>query len=452
MRQGTTKKKFYRLCSMVLLHIVFIGVYANQASSMELINDQPLLNESTKISGNNAPAISVTANNSSLTDGVWKTNTGRSIYVQTYDNGGTILVSSIDGKTIIACYDDLITNNTFDGTDIYTGKMYRFVMQFNSTESASFTSYAYDQSKGATTESCTRFAYAQPVRLTDGIWKDRNSGQNFYVQTYTDSSMIILRTPDAKNISAFYAALITGNTFDGLDLYTPHINRLTMQFMSEDSMKASLFDLNQKQLDSSTGEHSSKVSPSSTPTTSTMTTSTSATTTTGRPTTTTNTTTTTGTTTTTSPNPGGCNNTITWQITQMSGGNFSGDGYYTLCLDNMKWKGQLNVIWKGSSYPGTVTFPFDNGTWIIDSLSSPTSGLFRGDGSGVATNDGAPQGYQTSPFALSVVGVFNLKGATNGNGRGAGTASGTWTINCTNPAWNEEGFQTMSGFWTAVQQ
>ncbi|MBF0526152.1 MAG: hypothetical protein HQK56_13785 [Deltaproteobacteria bacterium] len=244
--------------------------------------------------------------NTALTDGVWLTNTGRSVYFQTYDNGGAILVSTQDGKMIIAAYDDQIVNNTFDGVDIYGGKLYRFVMEFQSAISAKLTIYSLSSSdtRGASTESCSRFAIASPVRGTDGIWKDSaTSIENFYAQTYTDGSMIMLITMDGRNISAYYDSMIVGNAFDGLDLYPQHVNRLVFQFSSEDAGTATLFDLSQHPISSWACFHSSKTGtpPTTTTTTFPATTTTFPATTVSSTTVTTSTGTTTSTATTTSP-------------------------------------------------------------------------------------------------------------------------------------------------------
>ncbi|MBF0549590.1 MAG: hypothetical protein HQK60_03545 [Deltaproteobacteria bacterium] len=240
------------------------------------------MNFSTSVAGNAQGAAGETgqvelvpvaaAANAALTDGVWQTNTGRSVYFQTYDNGGAILVSTQDGKTIIAAYDDQIINNTFDGVDIYGGKMYRFVMEFQSAISAKLTIYPLTSSdtRGASTETCSRFAIASPVRGTDGIWKDSaTSVENFYAQTYTDGSMIMLITKDGRNISAYYDNVIVGNVFDGLDLYPQHVDRLVFQFSSEDSGTATLFDLSQHPISSWGCSHTSKVGAPPTTTTTT---------------------------------------------------------------------------------------------------------------------------------------------------------------------------------------
>ncbi|MBF0495482.1 MAG: hypothetical protein HQK58_02735, partial [Deltaproteobacteria bacterium] len=261
--------KFIWVCPAVLFILLLAIILVSGQGKRDVMT---WMNFSTSVAGNGRGAANETgqlelvpaaaAANAALTDGVWQTNTGRNVYFQTYDTGGAILISTQDGKMIIAAYDDQIVSNTFDGVDIYGGKLYRFVMEFQSAISAKLTIYPLSSTdtRGVSTESCSRFAIASPVRGTDGVWKDSaTSIENFYAQTYTDGSMIMLITKDGRNISAYYDVVIIGNAFDGLDLYPQHVDRLVFQFSSEDSGTATLFDLSQHPISSWACFHSSKV-------------------------------------------------------------------------------------------------------------------------------------------------------------------------------------------------
>ncbi|MBF0524612.1 MAG: hypothetical protein HQK56_05890 [Deltaproteobacteria bacterium] len=272
--------KIIWVCSAVLF-ILLLAIVLVSGQDKRVVGTK--MDVSTSVEGNGQGSADGTghfgvvtvaaAADATLTDGVWQTNTGRNVYFQTYDNGGAILVSTQDGKTIIAAYDDQIVGNTFDGVDIYGGKMYRFVMEFQSAISAKLTIYPLSSTdtRGASTESCSRFAIASPVRGSDGIWKDTpTSIQNFYAQTYTDGSMIMLITKDGRNISAYYDDVIVSNAFDGLDLYPQHVNRLVFQFSSENSGTAILFDLSQHPISTWGCSHTSKVGAAPTTTTTTF--------------------------------------------------------------------------------------------------------------------------------------------------------------------------------------
>ncbi|MBF0476456.1 MAG: hypothetical protein HQK59_11595 [Deltaproteobacteria bacterium] len=190
-------------------------------------------------------------------DGVWKTNTGRSLYLQTYDNGGALLISTMDGVNLIAAYDGQLVNNTFDGVDVYGGKQYRLVLTVTSNNAASFTTYNLTSGGAGVTETCTKFADADPVRMTDGVWRDTAQTQFFYAQTYTTGGLTMIKTSDGRTATAFFDAGLDNNTFDGSDIGAPPTRRLVYQFISDQSGTATLYDLSQKSLGTWTCNHNS---------------------------------------------------------------------------------------------------------------------------------------------------------------------------------------------------
>ncbi|MBF0549359.1 MAG: BACON domain-containing protein [Deltaproteobacteria bacterium] len=177
------------------------------------------------------------------TDGVWLSNAGRFLLMQTYDNGGASLVSTLDARNAIICYDCQVTNNVFDGVDIYNGTSYRFVMTFNSSTSATLTIYNLGQdARQATTESCVSFASANPVPISDGVWKDKNNLVNFYIQTYTGGGTLAILTKDGRSITTLFDNLVINNMFDGQDVYTGSESRLVFQFISQSLGTATFYD------------------------------------------------------------------------------------------------------------------------------------------------------------------------------------------------------------------
>ncbi|MBF0496987.1 MAG: hypothetical protein HQK58_10515 [Deltaproteobacteria bacterium] len=193
-------------------------------------------------------------------DGVWKTNTGRSLYLQTYDNGGALLISTVDGVNLIAAYDGKLENSIFDGVDVYGGKEYRLVLTVTSNKAATFTTYRLTSGTAAdagVTETCTKFADADPVRKTDGVWKDAALTQIFYAQTYTTGGLTMIKTSDGRTATAFFDAGLDNDTFDGSDIGVPPSRRLVYQFISDQSAAATLYDLNQKTLGSWSCTHDS---------------------------------------------------------------------------------------------------------------------------------------------------------------------------------------------------
>ncbi|MBF0474386.1 MAG: C10 family peptidase [Deltaproteobacteria bacterium] len=178
-------------------------------------------------------------------DGVWQTSEGSKLYFQTYSTGSAIAILSADGKAIIPCYDGTFASSTFDGTDLISGAVARFVINFSSPAAANLT---YTDLKAGTSRSMSLTKAtadtASPAAKTDGIWAVPGSTGRFYVQSYSSGGMMILSSTTGSTCEAFYDAAATQTLFNGLDVYQPHVATLTFNFPSAQSGSATRTDLN----------------------------------------------------------------------------------------------------------------------------------------------------------------------------------------------------------------
>ncbi|MBF0495766.1 MAG: C10 family peptidase [Deltaproteobacteria bacterium] len=177
-------------------------------------------------------------------DGVWQTSEGSRLYFQTYNTGSAIAIISADGKSITPCYDSKFESGTFDGTDLISGAIARFVIKFTSPAAANLT-YTDLQAGSSRNMSLTKTTTdtASPVAQTDGIWAASGSTKRFYVQSYSSGGMMILSSDTGSTCEAFYDAGPSKTLFNGSDVYQPHVATLTFNFPSTQTGTATRTDL-----------------------------------------------------------------------------------------------------------------------------------------------------------------------------------------------------------------
>ena len=149
------------------------------------------------------------------------------VYVQTYDNGGTLLVYTFDTINMRVFWCSAVVNGVFDGSSVNPAINERVVFDFNtmtmtiinlggSSTKSSFSFKSHPISQQAGTYGMYKFANAM-IKPFDGIYKDIGDALNLnvYVQSYDNGGTLILYTFDTLTMVVLWDDQVVGNFFDG---------------------------------------------------------------------------------------------------------------------------------------------------------------------------------------------------------------------------------------------
>ncbi|MBW1971681.1 MAG: hypothetical protein JRI44_02405 [Deltaproteobacteria bacterium] len=187
-----------------------------------------------------------------LNDGIYKDvgdNLNLNVYVQTYDNGGTLLVYTFDTVNMKVFWDDEVADNLFNGESVNPAIDEKVIFDFNtmtmtiinqgepsttSTSVPSTSSVTTSAPPSTTTEDpgawkqkpiykgiqqsnvYDMYKFANIVSSpTDGILKDIGLNLNLYVQSYDTGGTLILYTFDTSTMVALWDDHVADNFFDG---------------------------------------------------------------------------------------------------------------------------------------------------------------------------------------------------------------------------------------------
>ncbi len=146
-------------------------------------------------------------------DGIWKKDDlSMNFFIQTYIDGSTIVVASPDLVEFYVFIDD----NYQDGiqADEYGGLGYRIVLNFDSEESGTL---EFTRPGTAETYSITKTVAIAASPENHGLWKSPSCGEvdvNFYLQTYSSGSAIVVGTSDLSE----YFVFLDPNVNNGIDV------------------------------------------------------------------------------------------------------------------------------------------------------------------------------------------------------------------------------------------
>ena len=186
---------------------------------------------------------------SSPYDGIYKDIGGTNnlnVYVQTYDNGGTLLLYTFDTINMKGFWCTPILNGVFDGLSINPAINEKVIFDFNTmnmtiiplggpttttTASSSTTSVVWKQKqnrkKSQQNLTFGMYKFANAIASSrDGIYKDVDGtlNLNIYIQTYDNGGTLLLYTFDTATMVVLWDDQVTENLFDG-SAVNPSVNK-----------------------------------------------------------------------------------------------------------------------------------------------------------------------------------------------------------------------------------
>ncbi len=145
-------------------------------------------------------------------DGVWKDAApSMNFYVQTYDTGSAVVISTAD----LSSFNSFLDSDFSDGIggDDMQGEGKRLSIEFISDREALAT---LEKPRSAPETFSLTKQFGVPVEpLNQGIWKDScvSANMNYYIQSYSTGSALIIATPDNRDFYVFLDSEVEDGIF-----------------------------------------------------------------------------------------------------------------------------------------------------------------------------------------------------------------------------------------------